>query len=309
MRPYFFLPDSPYRNEWWRYVLTMLLVFSGMFGLGLLPLQIAAGMRGIATGDADGVSAAELEQAFTPNEFLTFQLFPFVIGFAMLLVAFRFNHHRPVRLYFSRRGKIDFRRFGFAFLLFAVFDVLLLLAELIMNGTSELSWNYRPESFFMLLAICIFLLPIQTGFEELLCRSYILKWTGRATRKGIVVILVNGIVFGMLHSMNPEIALLGWPAWVFYIVSGIFAALITVMDDGIELSWGFHTANNFIGIALISNDWQAMRSDSLLLNTGKPDILVTLFVTALVSYPLMIFIFARRYRWKGWKRRLFGKAE
>lgn len=305
MGKWFFLPDSPYRNEWWRYLITIALVFSGMLGFGALPLQIAAARKGVSMDDLQNMGTDDFYAIFTRNELLTYQMFPFVIGFFLLLVSFRFNHRRSVHVFFSRRGKIDFKRFGVAFLVAAGIQTLLLSIDLL-SGNTTLHWNFKPESFALLLAICVFFVPLQTGFEELLCRGYILKWTGKATSRGLAVILINGLVFGALHSFNVEIIRLGWFAMLFYVCSGIFAALITVMDDGIELSWGFHTANNFMGLLIVSSEWQSLPTDALFLDKSQPDITWGLLITLIVSYPLMVFILARIYRWKNWKKRLFG---
>ena len=45
--------------------------------------------------------------------------------------------------------------------------------------------------------------------------------------------------------MNPEVEKLGYLILVYYIGSGLFLGIITLMDEGIELALGFHFANNF----------------------------------------------------------------
>ena len=107
--------------------------------------------------------------------------------------------------------------------------------------------------------------------------------------------------------MNPEVISLGWFAIVFYMLSGVFAALLTIMDDGIELSWGYHTANNFMGLLVLSNQWQSLKTDSLLLDTSKPAVGWGLVIILVVCYPLMVFILSKIYRWTNWKTRLLGK--
>jgi uncharacterized protein len=97
---------------------------------------------------------------------------------------------------------------------------------------------------------------------------------------------------------------LGWFAVAFYVFSGIFTALITVMDNGLELSWGFHTANNFFVVLIVSNTWQVLQTDSLFIDYSKPSAGWDLIVILAVLYPLMLLIYAKIYRWKGWKVRL-----
>ncbi|MES2555549.1 MAG: CPBP family intramembrane glutamic endopeptidase [Bacteroidota bacterium] len=305
MSNFFISPLANQRNEWWRYLLTLGLVITGIIGFGRIPYMIGAALKGISMKELDELSPEEFTALFSNNENLTYQLFVFVVGFLMLLLAFKFNHRVPVLSFFTTRKRIDVKRFFVAFGLWAVIEGILVGIELSMNG-SVIHWNYKPESFFLLLAICLFLVPIQTGFEELFCRGFVLKWTGKATSRGISIALINGLIFGGLHSMNPEVTALGWFAMVFYILSGFFAAFLTVMDDGIELSWGFHTANNFFGLLILSSEWQSLQTDSLLLDTSKPSVGWGLIAILAIAYPLMIFLLAKIYRWSDWKKRLLG---
>ncbi|HLP53833.1 MAG TPA: CPBP family intramembrane glutamic endopeptidase [Fluviicola sp.] len=306
MSNYFISPLATPRNEWWRYLITLGLVISGIIGFGRIPYMIGASLKGITLQELDELSPDEFTGLFSNNENLTYQLFVFVVGFFMLLVAFRFNHRVPWITFFTTRKSIDLKRFFVAFGLWAVIEGIIISIELATNG-STVKWNYNPETFFLLLAICVFLVPIQTGFEELFCRGFVVKWTGKATSRGISIALINGLIFGGLHSMNPEVSALGWFAMVFYIVSGFFAAFLTVMDDGIELSWGYHTANNFFGLLILSSEWQSLQTDSLLLDTSKPSVGWGLIVILGIAYPLMIFLLAKIYRWTDWRKRLLGE--
>jgi hypothetical protein len=306
MSHYFKSPLLNQRNEWWRYLLTLGLVISGIIGFGRIPYMLGAAQKGLSLEELDQLPADEFTGLFSNNENLTYQLFVFVVGFVMLLLAFRFNHRVPLITFFTTRKRIDVKRFFVAFGLWALIEGILTGIELMVNG-NVIKWNYNPESFFLLLAICVFLVPIQTGFEELFCRGFVLKWTGKATSRGISIALINGLIFGGLHSMNPEVTALGWFAMLFYILSGFFAALLTIMDDGIELAWGYHTANNFFGLLILSSQWQSLQTDSLLLDTSKPSVGWGLIVILAIAYPLMILLLAKIYRWKDWKKRLLGE--
>ena len=306
MNNYFFINTSKERNEWWRYLVTLLLVVTGILGFGAIPLQIAIYTKGISPQDAVNLSEAEIMGHFTNNEVLAYQLFPLVVGFFMLMLAIRFNHRKPILTFFTARKQLDLKRFFVGFGLWFGMQAILLAIELAQN-TGSIVWNYDSGSFFLLLSICIFIVPLQTGFEELFCRGFILKWTGLATSRGLAILIINGLIFGGLHLMNPEVISLGWFAIVFYMLSGVFAALLTIMDDGIELSWGYHTANNFMGLLVLSNQWQSLKTDSLLLDTSKPAVGWGLVIILVVCYPLMVFILSKIYRWTNWKARLLGK--
>lgn len=179
----------------------------------------------------------------------------------------------------------------------------------LIDGNSSLKWNFEPQSFLVLTCITLVMIPIQTGCEELIFRGYFLQFLGTRLKRGVLVILLNGISFAILHGMNPEMKLLGINAFIFYALSGCFAALITVMDDGIELAWGFHTANNVFGILIVTNDWQVFQTDALYKDVSKPEMGVGIWLLLLILYPIMVLIFSKVYKWKDWKKRLFYKAD
>jgi uncharacterized protein len=306
MATFFFSPNTSGQPGWWRYPVTILLVVTGIYGFGGLPFLAALSSKGVSMKEAQQMSPSELNGLFTNNEQLTYNLFAFVVGFIMLLIAFRILHQRPALSFFTSRGKFDPKRFLAGFVIWGAFlGTLFVIGYL--QDPSAVKWNYQPQQFGMLVLICLFLVPIQTGFEELLCRGYVLQWVGRATTRGLIAILVNGLLFGGLHLFNPEVRELGWFAILFYVISGCFAAFLAVMDDGIELSWGYHTANNFMGLLIISSEWQALPTDSLFIDPSKPSIGIELILTLAVGYPLMILLLSKMYRWSQWKQRLLGK--
>lgn len=336
----FFFRGTAGRNEWWWYVLTIILVITGMLGFGGLPWQFALRMKGFTPEQYLALSPKEQSAVFTNNEALSYNLFPFIIGFVMLLIAFRMIHRKPGLTYFTNRPRLDARRFLVGFALWGAIQGILFTIGYFQNP-GALEWNYDPQQFFLLLAICLFLVPLQTGFEELLCRGYVLQWIGgskwgtsfantaageflqakrkgapplntsigrtllKITSRGIVAAAINALIFCILHVYNPEVRALGWFALLFYTLSGFFAAFLTVMDDGIELAWGYHTANNFMGLLIVSTPWQVLRTDSLFLDTSKPAVGYEYLIT-LLCYPLMVFLLARIYRWKHWKARLWS---
>ncbi|WP_186280111.1 CPBP family intramembrane glutamic endopeptidase [Fluviicola chungangensis] len=150
--------------------------------------------------------------------------------------------------------------------------------------------------------LALILVPLQTGFEEVLFRGFLLQLVGKITQKGIYLIAVNGILFGALHLMNPEIDKLGPFAMGYYVASGIFTSFIAVMDNGLELSWGFHLANNLFGIIIVTNDWQVIQTEALFIDVSEPVLGWDMYVTMFLFYPLMILVFWLVYRWKNWNK-------
>ena len=120
-------------------------------------------------------------------------------------------------------------------------------------------------------------------------------------------LLTTSTLFGLLHLWNPEIDKLGIHLIWYYIGTGLFLGLITLMDEGLELALGFHAANNLVTALLVTASWTAFQTESLLIDNSEPTLGVELILTLLLIYPLIVFIFAKKYKWKNWLSQLTNK--
>ena len=95
----------------------------------------------------------------------------------------------------------------------------------------------------------------------------------------------------------PEIKEYGTPFIFIYIFFGVFLALITVLDGGIELSFGFHLANNLIAGVMVTSDDQALQLPALFKSgSGNLDLYGMLgFIMGLGLFFVLAF---RRFNWK-----------
>ena len=65
-------------------------------------------------------------------------------------------------------------------------------------------------------------------------------------------------------------------------------------------------ANNLVTALLVTADWTAFQTHSILKDISDPSPGAEIFVPVFIIYPILIFIFAKKYRWKNWKEKLFG---
>ena len=73
------------------------------------------------------------------------------------------------------------------------------------------------------------------------------------------------------------------------------------MDEGLELALGFHAANNLFTALLVSADWTALQTHSVLKDISPaPESmpLEEVIVPVFVIFPILIMVFARKYGWK-----------
>ena len=119
---------------------------------------------------------------------------------------------------------------------------------------------------------------------------------GLATRKKIVPLLITSFMFGMMHIANPEVDKMGNIILVYYIGTGLFLGIITLMDEGLELALGFHAANNLVGALLITSDWSALQTDSIFKDTSSPSAGFDVLLPVFIIFPLLLFLFSKKYK-------------
>ncbi len=123
-------------------------------------------------------------------------------------------------------------------------------------------------------------------------------------------LIITSVGFGLLHLANPEVDTLGPMIMVFYIGTGLLLGIMTLMDDGLELALGFHAANNLFTALLVTADWTALQTDSILKDISDPSKITfaEIAVPILVMFPLILFVLAKKYKWTNWQDKLFGKV-
>jgi hypothetical protein len=105
-----------------------------------------------------------------------------------------------------------------------------------------------------------------------------------------------------MHAFNPEVATLGYGILSYYFLTGVFLAIMTIMDDGMELSMGYHAANNVFTAIMITNNWQAFQTDAVFLDTSIPTFGFDSILTLALIQPALLLLFSRLYKWTNWRR-------
>ncbi len=171
--------------------------------------------------------------------------------------------------------------------------------------------NFQLKPFLILSVIAIIFVPLQTSFEEYLFRGYLMQGIGVILKNKWMPLLLTSVVFGMLHIANPEVDKLGSIILVYYIATGLFLGILTLMDEGMELSLGFHAANNLFTALLVTADWTAFQTHSILKDMADPKAASfdDIFMPVFLVFPIILLILAKKYEWTNWKEKLFGKVE
>lgn len=234
-------------------------------------------------------------------------LIPLVAGLFILLFWVKYVHQQSIRSLTTSRARIDWKRVWFAFALWGALTAVLILIDVSMHP-GDFQWNLDWSRFLPLLLIGSLLIPLQTSFEEYLFRGYLMQGLGLASGYRWVPLVFTSITFGLLHLGNPEVARLGYGIMVYYIGTGFFLGLITLLDEGLELALGFHAANNLVSALLVTANWTAFQTPSLFKDISQPVLGYDVVLPVFVLFPLLILVFAWRYGWKNWREKLFGRV-
>jgi membrane protease YdiL (CAAX protease family) len=170
-------------------------------------------------------------------------------------------------------------------------------------------WNFKPIPFFTLLAVSFLFLPFQTTFEELLFRGYLMQGIGTVVKNRWFPLIFTSVCFGLLHGANPEVEKLGAISMVFYIGTGFFYGIITLMDEGTELALGLHAINNIIAAFFVTTNWTVFQTDALYVDISEPSVGFEMFFPVLILYPFLLYVFSSKYGWNNWLEKLTGKIE
>ncbi len=195
----------------------------------------------------------------------------------------------------------------FAFGLWGGITVLMILADVIMSP-DDYVFNFKPIPFLILVVMAVILVPLQTSFEEYMFRGHLMQGLGIMAKNRWAPLIITSVLFGIMHAANPEVGKMGYGIMIFYIGTGFFLGILTLMDEGLELALGFHAANNLTAALLVTADWTAFQTNSIYKDVSEPTLGWDILIPVLVIYPLLLWVFSKKYGWRNWKERLTGKV-
>jgi uncharacterized protein len=258
------------KNEWWRYVLGVILIL----GVGLVVGAIVSAIVGLilllltrpnpaifSDGKLFERALLDLFEQPTVPGFIC-QNLQFVVLMLGIAIAVKLIHQRRFRSLISPGATFSFRRFltGFG-LWFGMMAVLLGISFL--QSPGDLVLTFDPLKWFGLLVAVLIMTPIQTGAEELFCRGYLMQGLGLLTRNRLLLVSLPSMLFASAHFANPEMARgavwMGLSYWAF----GVFLAAVTLRDNRLELALGIHAANNMFSFLIVNSTDSVLKTPSI----------------------------------------------
>jgi membrane protease YdiL (CAAX protease family) len=291
-------------NKFWKYLLGSLVIILAS-SIGQVPLFLAVLAKSLSEGKEIPSDSDLWMKILDSNLTLFLIMLSFVFAIVGIFIVVKYIHNQSFIELTTSRKKVDWNRIFFSFSLWALFTVLSTLAMYYATPENFVV-NFKPIPFLILLVIATVMIPIQTSTEEYVFRAYLMQGFANLSLNKWFPLLMTSIIFGTLHIFNPEVSKMGYIVLVFYIGTGLLLGIMTLMDEGIELSLGFHAANNLIGALLVTSDWSVFQTNSILKDRSEPSAGFDVILPVIFVYPLLLFIFSKKYGWTNWKEKLTG---
>lgn len=274
-------------------------ILAGANTIGSIPLILSL-VKKMAT---DPGAAADFSQnpgnlsllGIEPNLGLLMMLLPFVAGLTAFILLIKPIHGRTFEMIINGTGKIRWKRFFISALVwFFLSGLYLFIYQKVDPG--NFSINNSSKTLILLILISLVFIPFQAALEEVVFRGYLMQGFAVIVRKRWFPLVMTSILFGLLHSFNPEVKDFGFFTMMpHYIIFGFIFGVITILDDGIEAAMGAHAANNIFLCIMVTHESSTLQTASLYEQHNVYP--WTEFLGLLLTGILFIFILKILFRW------------
>lgn len=296
----FIRPDIQGRFSFSHYLLGFGIVLLAFAVLGQIPITISLfSIHPFPSTETLSLLKGKIGEIL----FLILLTLPFVFGCFALFFVQRIVHGTNWIIQATHRSRFNFRRMSYAFSVWIGISLLSSVINYMIYG--NVNWQGFSINNLTLLFVSILFIGIQTVSEELFFRGYFLQAMGRIIKNNGFIVIITGTVFGLVHGWNPEVTTLGPFALSYYVWTGIFLGILVVVEDGLELSIGYHFANNFFASYFITNDWQAFQTPALFKDVNPPYFDWITLIYLVITQLLFAAIVLKKEQWRNLGKLLF----
>ena len=285
------------KNHWLRYVAVLAIAYiasqipSIIYVVGLI-------VKKMSEGNFSPEQLSSLINLNSQTGFVVLML-TFVFWFALTWLLFKPFHKREPMTMISGDRRFRADRFLGAAGVYFIF-LLIFWALLVIVRPDAFTFHFNAPKFFVGLLLAVIFVPFQTGCEELIMRGYLMQGFGLCTKSKIWALVIVTIMFALLHSNNNEVSDFGFlHAMVVYLTGSAVFGFFTVLNDGIEFSWGIHFAHNFTVFTLFAvegNEYGASPLFTITKDFASETLLLVSAAEILISVALY-FIFRKKFGW------------
>ena len=287
----FFLNSALGLNQWWRWVLGFISIVLAWIGIGSILLTYAVCGILNATG-AFGVTCSDSDIAK-----IILGGLGFLVGLLGLWMVVKLIHKKELIQVVTGRPSFDFNRYLYGLLAALFVSLVMFLANRLILQL-DMTFQKPDWEYLLYFLIVIILVPIQSGFEEVFFRGYILQGTMQLFKNKLVLAILSGIIFALPHLGNPEPLQYGIAPYFTALVSaGIFFAVLALLDGGIELALGYHAMNNIFMGLVANTEVAAIPTPSLFVIHLDGYALFPNVFMEILGFVLAVLILNLKFKW------------
>lgn len=288
-------------NDIGRWIAMIVIIVIVSQFIGTLPLSLFISLKMLDNPDLEPNPENLMDLTaydISPITGLALMIIPFALGLILLLILMKPIHERPMLSVITGHSSFRWRKFfwgaGVWFLLLSIYAFFATI-----TGFQKIELQFNSTTFFTLAAVSVLLLPLQTGFEEVLFRGYLMQVFANLFKYRWIPLIITSLIFGSLHYINPEVkeygAMIAMPQYLWI---GFFFGICTLMDEGIEMAWGVHAINNIFFCVFLTQDSSAIQTPALYRITAFNPLfdLIALFTLSMI----FIAITRHRFKWPEW---------
>lgn len=274
------------KNDWWRYWWGMLLILviwiygGGLFALGFVKLAF----QSIETANPLALYTTEKIQ----------DLFTVLAVFLTL----KWLHGREVSTLFSVEGRLNLKRFCLSTVVWLLLTLLPVLGIWLFDPSKYAS-DFNLRQLFILLLVIV-MTAFQSAEEELVFRGYLLQGINSFTSQPFIAVCLSSLVFAYGHFLNLlYIPLEDLSSFAWYFVFGVFASILTLRDNRIELAMGVHTATNLSFFLLVKSADSPFTTAIIKQTSDSQGISEAWFVAMMAIFYSIFFLVPRKSNLRG----------
>ena len=227
------------KNEWWSYLLGLLVVLGSGFGGGYV------GKLALRAWDDCYSSFCSSHGPVCGAYWYIYWLIAYPTFFqklTMLVSAFvviRVLHRRQCLSLITTSDHFNRKYLTQGFSLYFFLGTVAIMAEHLFSSGPRITLPRISGTAVTILVGII----VSAVAEEVLFRGYILQGLGLLIRNRVLLASVNGLLFAVVHAGAPQATT---PYLILVLESGFFFAFITLKSNGLELAIGAHIADNLV---------------------------------------------------------------
>lgn len=300
------------KNNWWRYVLTIILTWGISSIVASIPLVIMFVVYSLSTGQFsfDYLFYIMINYESNPVLLFTAIFISFTMSLLFFILSMKYIHNRNMMSVVNsskeEKGKklstlkklsnrIRWNKILKGGLLWLAFLIVIEIINYVFSPNSFI-FNFNLEKLFLMIILFIIAIPIQITFEELFFRGYLNQGLSLKFKNPVIVILISSVIFSLGHIFNGgnELIFMLQNVSITFLVGMIFS-VATLVDNGIEFAIGAHLTNNFFSFIIHSSEGSLGTSTTIITTiSGDPWIELIQTIIAFFIFSLILFLWKKK---------------